>query len=68
MLRGVDRHVTRRVLEERHGVLTVVSGRLDGKVCITIVGYQPGITNTKECLRAHVAKTLGEFELRAVIV
>jgi hypothetical protein len=68
MLRGVDRHVTRRVLEERHGVLTVVSGRLDGKVCITVVGYQPGVENTKACLRARVAKTLGEFELRAVIV
>ena len=68
MLRGVDRHVTRRVLEERHGVLTVVSGRLDGKVCITVVGYQPGMENTKDCLRARVAKTLGEFELRAVIV
>ena len=68
MLRGVDRHITRGVLEERHGVLTVVSGRLDGKVCITVVGYQPGVDNTKECLRARVAKALSEFDLRAVIV
>lgn len=68
MLRGVDQHITRRVLEERQGLLTVVAGRLNGKVTITVVGYQPGAENTKECLRERVAATLGEFELTGVIV
>ncbi|WP_319454164.1 MULTISPECIES: hypothetical protein [unclassified Mycobacterium] len=67
-LRGVDRHITRRVLEERHGLLTIVSGRLDGKVSIAVIGYQPGVENTKEGLRARVARVLGEFDLRGVIV
>jgi hypothetical protein len=68
IMRGVDQHITRRVLEERHGLLTVVCGRLDGKVSMTVVGYQPGATNTKECLRERVTAALGELGLTGVIV
>jgi hypothetical protein len=68
IMRGVDQHVTRRVLEERHGLLTVVCGRLDGKVSMTVVGYQPGTKNTKECLRERIAACLGELGLPGVIV
>ncbi|MDT5315795.1 MAG: hypothetical protein QOE74_4815 [Mycobacterium sp.] len=68
IMRGVDQHVTRRVLEERHGLLTVVCGRLDGKVSMTVVGYQPGAKNTKECLRERVTASLGELGLTGVLV
>lgn len=60
IVRGVDQHVTRRVLEERHGLLTVVCGRLDAKVSMTVVGYQPGATNSKETLQERVAASLGD--------
>jgi hypothetical protein len=68
MLRGIDQHITRGVLEERHGLLTVVSGRLNGKVTITVVGYQPGAENTKSALRERLATVFDEFELTGVIV
>jgi len=68
MLRGIDQHITRGVLEERSGLLTVVSGRLDGKVTITVVGYQPGAENTKQALRDRLAAVFEEFELTGVIV
>jgi hypothetical protein len=68
IMRGVDQHITRRVLEERHGLLTVVCGRLDGKVSMTVVGYQPGATNTKKWLRENIAAALGELGLTAVLV
>jgi hypothetical protein len=68
IMRGVDQHITRRVLEERHGLLTVVCGRLDGTVSMTVVGYQPGAENTKDHLRARVAAALGELGLSGVIV
>jgi hypothetical protein len=68
MLRGVDRQITRRVLEERNGLLTVVSGRVAGQVTITVVGYQPGGENTKAGLRERLVQTLAEFELTGVIV
>jgi hypothetical protein len=68
MLRGIDQRITRRVLEERSGLLTVVAGRLDGKVTITVVGYQPGAENTKKALRERLAAVLDEFELTGVII
>ncbi|GAB7070747.1 hypothetical protein H7J06_23920 [Mycobacterium hodleri] len=68
MLRGIDQRITRGVLEERSGLLTVVSGRLNGKVTITVVGYQPGAENTKQALRDRLAAVFEEFELTAVIV
>jgi hypothetical protein len=63
MLRGIDQHVTRRVLEERQGLLTVVGARIDGKVTLTIVAYQPGSENTKAALRERVTAALAEFGL-----
>jgi hypothetical protein len=68
MLRGIDRHIPRRVLEERRGLLTVVGGRIGGKVTIAVVGYQPGEENSKSRLRELVAATLSDFGLRGVIV
>ncbi|OPX12877.1 hypothetical protein [Mycobacterium sp. AT1] len=68
LVRGVDQHVTRRVLEERHGLLTVVSGRIDGTVSMTVVGYQPGAENSKARLRERVETALGELGMTALIV
>ncbi|HEX2283567.1 MAG TPA: hypothetical protein VHI10_01875, partial [Mycobacterium sp.] len=67
MLRGVDRHVTRQVLERRGGLLTVLAGRIGGKISITVVAYQPGIKNSKQQLRELAASTLAEFGLTGVI-
>ncbi|KAA0100090.1 hypothetical protein CIW49_09535 [Mycolicibacterium sp. P1-18] len=68
IMRGVDQHVTRRVLEERRGILTVVSGRLAGNVSMTVVGYQPGATNTKEWLREAVTASLDDLGLTGALV
>jgi hypothetical protein len=68
MLRGVDRHVTLDFLEQRPGLLTVVSGRMGRKVLVTVVAYQTGAENSKAGLSELVADTLAEFELRAEIV
>jgi hypothetical protein len=67
MLRGVDRHVPRRVLERRGGLLTVLAGRIGGKISITGVAYQPGAQNSKPHLRGMAADTLAEFGLAGVI-
>ena len=67
MLRGVDRHITRRMLEQRRGLLTLASGRVGGKMSLNIIAYQPGGKNTKADLRELAARTLAEFELTGVI-
>jgi hypothetical protein len=66
-LRGVDRHVPREYLERRGGLLTVLAGRVGGKISITIVAYQPGKENTKPWLRELAADTMAEFGLTGAI-
>jgi hypothetical protein len=67
MLRGIDRHVTRQFLDRRGGLLTVLAGRIGGKISITVVSYQPGGENTKPHLRELALHTLAEFGLTGVI-
>ncbi len=67
MLRGVDRCITQQALEQRRGLLTVVAGRICGKMSISIVAYQPGGENSKPHLRELAAQTLAGFGLTGVI-
>jgi hypothetical protein len=68
LMRGVDQHVTRRVLEQRHGLLTIVSARVGGRVSLAVVGYAAAICDTVPALRRLVERTLSEFELAGVVV
>ncbi|TGD90841.1 hypothetical protein BayCH28_00950 [Mycolicibacterium sp. CH28] len=65
--RGVDRNLTRDVLERRGGLMTVASARLGGKVIIPVMSYQPGADNSRARLREVVTETLAEFDLTGVI-
>lgn len=62
-IRGIDRRVTRAALEKRSGLLTVMSGRVGGRILMSVVAYQPGWQNDKAALRAVVVDTLGDFGL-----
>jgi hypothetical protein len=68
LMRGVDQHVTRRVLEQRHGVLTIVSARVGGRISLAVVGYVAGVPNTRSGLRERVERTLADFQLTGVVV
>ena len=61
--RAPGQHVTRRWLERLGGQLAVLSGRIGGKIFITVSAYQPGAENTKPALRELAAQTLAEFGL-----
>ena len=67
IMRGVDRHITRQTLEQRRGLLTLVAGRICGKMSISNIAYQPGAENSKPHLRELAAHTLAEFGLTGVI-
>ncbi|HEX2212612.1 MAG TPA: hypothetical protein VHH12_03970 [Mycobacterium sp.] len=67
MLRGIDRQVTREYLERRGGLLTILTGRIGGKMSITVVGYRAAAQNSKARLRELAADTLSEFGLTGVI-
>ncbi|MGO9384557.1 MAG: acyl carrier protein [Mycobacterium sp.] len=59
--------VTRRWLEWIGGQMAVLSGRIGGKIFITVSAYQPGAKNTKPALRELAARTLAEFDLTGEI-
>jgi hypothetical protein len=66
-LRLVEQHVTRQSLERTRGQLFVASGRIGGKIFITVAGYQLGGNNSKPDLRDLAAHTLAEFNLTGAI-
>lgn len=65
---GIDQATPRGELDSGDGHLVLVSGRLNGKVIIGIVAYQPGAENSKSRLRELAAATLAEFDLTGVFV
>ncbi|BBZ75772.1 hypothetical protein MANY_11090 [Mycolicibacterium anyangense] len=67
LIRALDQHVTMREIQRSHGQLVVVSGRINGKVVVSVEAYQIGAENTKPWLRALAAQTLADFELTGSI-
>ncbi|MGH3553166.1 MAG: hypothetical protein ACRDT5_11310, partial [Mycobacterium sp.] len=62
-----DQHVTRHTLERRTSQLSLLSGRICGKIFITIAAYQLGGENSKPALRELAVHTLAEFDLTCAI-
>lgn len=66
-IRALDTNVTLGDLERSRGQLVVVSGRINGKVSVSVEAYQLGAENSKERVRDEVVATLKEFGLTATI-
>lgn len=66
-IRALDTNVTLGDLQRSRGQLVVVSGRINGKVSISVEAYQLDAENSKERVRREVSETLAEFGLTAVI-
>ncbi|MFN8090121.1 MAG: wax ester/triacylglycerol synthase family O-acyltransferase [Mycobacterium sp.] len=66
-IRAVDANVTQRDLERSRGQLVIVSGRINGKVSISVEAYEVGAPNSKARLRDLAHATLAEFQLTGAI-
>lgn len=66
-IRAIDSDVTMGELQRSHGQLVVVSGRINGKISISVEAYQLDAENTKARLLDITKQTLSEFGLNAVI-
>lgn len=66
-IRAVDANVTQRDLERSRGQLVVVSGRINGKVSISVEAYEVGAPNSKARLRDLATAILTDFQLTGVI-
>jgi hypothetical protein len=65
--RTTGQRESRQLLERTGGRLVVLSGRLSGKIFISIGAYQPGAENTTLAVRELAARTLADFDLSGEI-
>ncbi|CAJ1501475.1 hypothetical protein [[Mycobacterium] burgundiense] len=65
--RGTGQRESRQLLDRIGGRMMVLSGRINGKIFLSVGAYQPGATNTKAALRAVAAHTLDDFGLTGVV-
>ncbi|TDZ78591.1 hypothetical protein DE4585_04428 [Mycobacteroides salmoniphilum] len=65
--RATGQHERRQLLERTGGRMFILSGRLNGRIFISVGAYQPGGKNTKEALHELAELTLADFELTAEI-
>jgi len=68
LIRALDTDVTEGELRRSHGQLVVVSGRINGKVSISVEAYQLDAENSRERLRELALRALDDFGLHGVIV
>ncbi len=66
-IRALDTNVSMGELQRSHGQLVVVSGRINGKISISVEAYALGVDNCQQALRELAAQALGEFGLTGVI-
>ena len=62
-LRMVEQNLTEKSPELVNGELFVGSGRVAGKIFLTLRAYQPGAENTRQALHRLAAGTLADFGL-----
>jgi hypothetical protein len=65
--RSVYPGVTTATMHRTGGVLGFVCGRVNGKVGISVLSYQPGQTNSNAQLRQTLASTFAAFSLDATM-
>ena len=66
-MRLIDPGIKKSSLEQVGGQLFLVSGRVHGKVFVTVFAYRVGGENSKNELSDLVSRTLEDFTLSAVI-
>jgi hypothetical protein len=57
--------VTNATMYQTNGALALVSGRVHGRVFVSILAYELGRPNSNEDLREHISSALSEFSLTA---
>ncbi|MDH6193914.1 hypothetical protein M2272_000535 [Mycobacterium frederiksbergense] len=65
--RTTGQQESRQLLERTGGRTVILSGRISGKIFISVGAYQPGAENTTCALRELAAHTLADFDLAGEI-
>lgn len=64
-IRSVYPGVTAATMYRTNGALALLSGKVHGRVFISILAYELGRHNSNEALRHHVSRALSDFSLTA---
>jgi hypothetical protein len=65
--RGTGQRESRQLLDRLGGRMMILSGRINGRIFLSIGAYQPGAENTKDALRGMATQTLADFGLTGII-
>ena len=66
-VRSLYPDVTKAMMHQLGGMLSVHSGRVQRQVVVTVAGYQPGGTNSSEELQQRLCSVLRDFSLTATM-
>ena len=58
---------TTAMMHQLGGLLSLLSGRAQGRVFVSVVAYQPDHPNSNDDLRQHLSSVVSEFSLTATI-
>ena len=66
-MRSLFPRMTMATIHRTGGLLGLLSGRVHGRVFVSVVAYQPGRSNSNEGLRQLISSVLSDFSLTASI-
>jgi hypothetical protein len=67
-IRSPHPDATKSTMHRIGGMLSLLSGRANGQVFVSVVAYQPGRANTYDDVRSELSNALSEFALAATLV
>ncbi|HUO37373.1 MAG TPA: hypothetical protein VMU34_05820, partial [Mycobacterium sp.] len=67
VMRSLSARMTRTMMHQLGGLLSLLSGKAHGRVFVSVVAHQPDRPNSKDELQQHISSVLSEFSLTATI-
>ena len=67
VMRSLSARMTKAMMHQLGGLLSLLSGKAHGRVFVSIVAHQPDRLNSKDELQQHISSILREFSLTATI-
>ncbi|HWT49226.1 MAG TPA: hypothetical protein VN255_11820 [Mycobacterium sp.] len=65
VMRSLSAHMTKAMVHQLGGLLSLLSGKARGRVFVSVVAHQPDHPNSKDQLQQHISSVLSEFSLTA---
>jgi hypothetical protein len=66
-IRSLSARMTTGMMHQLGGLLSLLSGRMNGRVFVSVVAYNPTGTNSNSALQQHISSVLDEFSLASTM-